>query len=531
MRAVSATAFAVCAWMVTLGLSAGAAGAQAAPQGPLSAIDWLSESVDIPVQSGWPVSAQDDGAAEGITMRPLDRPRPEAVGLFPASRAGLSPTFWGTSAAADLARHVRALPEDALPALRDLQLRLLLAEFVPPAGPDNTAEAMNEVAAEAAPELLLARLEKLYAIGAVDQAGALLDVLEPRDPRLRMMRFEIALLLGQESRACADLMAPSLPPVSEAAEIFCLARNGAWLESEARLIAAEDDGTLDPAYAALLLRFLDAEDDTHEPVATPDPAALARLSPLAWAMLEAVGDYVPSYLLPIAFAHADLRGTIGWRGQIEAAERLVRAGALPPNRLLGLYTERAAAASGGIWERVRAVQALEAALAADNTGAVGAALVRAWPHFVSGELEVPFALLYAEALRTHDLTGAAAEIAFLTGLLSPDYEVVALSAGAAGGRMGALVALARGMPPPAGNGALESALADAFADPPPLSAQAAALLADARPGEAVLTALVALGDPGDLRHLTESLAVLRAVGLEDSARRTALQLMLLERRG
>jgi hypothetical protein len=516
---------------LALMLGVSAAVAQSSGQGPLSAIDWLSESVDIPVQSGWPVSPQEDGSEDAITMRPLDRPRPEAVGLFPASRAGLSATFWGTSTGADLARLVRALPEDALPALRDLQLRLLLAEFAPPAGSDGFTQTMDGAATDAAPDLLLARLEKLYAIGAVDQAGALLDVLEARDPRLRMMRFEIALLLGQETRACADMLAPSLPPVSEAAAIFCLARNGEWLQSEARLIAAEDEGTLDPEYAALLLRFLDAEDDTHEPASSGDPTALARLSPLAWAMLEAVGDYVPSYLLPIAFAHADLRGTIGWRGQIEAAERLVRAGALPPNRLLGLYTERAAAASGGIWERVRAVQALEAALAAGTTQAVGAALVRAWPHFVSGELEVPFALLYSDALAAHALTGAAAETAFLMGMLSPEYEAVALAAQAQNGRESALIALARGMAPP-GTSALESALADAFTDPPPLSAQAAALLSDARPGEAVLAALVALSDPGDLRRLlTESLAVLRAVGLEDSARRTALQLMLLERRG
>jgi len=498
-----------------------AGGALGQGSGPLSAIDWLSESVDIPVQSGWPVTPEDEAPMPEITMRPLDRPRPDAVGLFPASRAGLSAALWGDSTASDLAALVDALPEDTLPALRDLHLRLLLAEFTPPRE--------DEVSTDPSP-LLRARLEKLYEIGALDQAGALLEALEPSDPALRLMRFEIALLLGQEAGACADVLAPAPAPLSENAAIFCLARAGDWPAAEARLEQASAAATLPAEEVALLVRFLDIEDDTHEPAPPPDPATLSRLSPLDWAILEAVGDYVPSHHLPVAFAHADLRGTIGWRGQIEAAERLVRAGALPANRLLGLYTERAAAASGGIWERVRAVQALDAALAGGDAGVIGAALLRAWPQFLSGELEVPFALLYAPALDPARLSGAAAETAFAVGMLSPDYETLALATETPTGRQAALVAVARGLPPP-GSGALESALSEAFADPPPLSPAAAALLADNRPGEAALAALVALGNPVDLRSLSESLGVLRAIGLEDTARRTALQLLLLERRG
>jgi putative component of toxin-antitoxin plasmid stabilization module len=39
------------------------------------------------------------------------------------------------------------------------------------------------------------------------------------------------------------------------------------------------------------------------------------------------------------------------------------------------------------------------------------------------------------------------------------------------------------------------------------------------------------GTAGDLRGVTDGLAVLRHIGLEDAARRTALELMLLDRRG
>jgi putative component of toxin-antitoxin plasmid stabilization module len=59
------------------------------------------------------------------------------------------------------------------------------------------------------------------------------------------------------------------------------------------------------------------------------------------------------------------------------------------------------------------------------------------------------------------------------------------------------------------------------------------MLDEARVGEAILwgMARIARGVQGDLRGVTEGLALLRAAGMEDVARRTALQLMLLERRG
>jgi hypothetical protein len=52
-------------------------------------------------------------------------------------------------------------------------------------------------------------------------------------------------------------------------------------------------------------------------------------------------------------------------------------------------------------------------------------------------------------------------------------------------------------------------------------------------GEAILLAIsrISRGVQGDLTGVTEGLAFLRHVGLEETARRTALQLMLLERRG
>ena len=61
----------------------------------------------------------------------------------------------------------------------------------------------------------------------------------------------------------------------------------------------------------------------------------------------------------------------------------------------------------------------------------------------------------------------------------------------------------------------------------------ALVLEERRLGEALLMAAdrIGRGVQGDLRGVTEGLSLLRLAGLEDIARRTALELMLLERRG
>jgi hypothetical protein len=116
-------------------LAAGLCPLPLAAQGPLSAIEWLQDSVLVPDPDGLQPVTPPTGDAwmDGvITMRPLDRVQPDAVGLFPAARVGLPRDFWQPSTAEELAPLVADLPEDTLPALRTLAYRLLLAEFDAP---------------------------------------------------------------------------------------------------------------------------------------------------------------------------------------------------------------------------------------------------------------------------------------------------------------------------------------------------------------------------------------------------------------
>lgn len=505
---------------------------------PLSAIDWLSQPVTAPAETAAvaqpaptaprqqprsdeaPVT-KDGGLPADVAVSVLGGPSPDAVGLLTPAQTGFPHALWGLGLTDEAAAALTRADPVGLPALQSLLNTLLLAEALPPADAGDEGR------------LLMARIDKLLALGALDQAQALLDAALPaRTAELFRRSFDVALLTGNEDRACAALVeAPDLSPTLPT-RVFCMAREGDWAAAALTLRTAEAIGHVSKTESALLSRFLDP--DLYE--SDPAPAPPKPVTPLIWRLYEAIGEPLPTATLPLAFAHADLSERAGWKAQVEAAERLARAGAISPNLLLGLFTQREPAASGGVWDRVDAFQRFDAALQAGDLTAVEQRLPLAYARMADAELEVPFAALFAEKLAQMALTGDSARIAYDLGLLSPDFARLSKSRHAPGDLRGAFLAgLAQGsvkglMPPDS----MARAIQPAFdGSEPVLSDDAKLLLNQSRIGEALLLAMarIEVGLHGELAKLAEGLALLRKLGLEDTARRTALELMLLERRG
>lgn len=498
-------------------------GTPALAQTPLSAIDWLSDSVAaepervvlplLPIEK--PVS---NGAGiETITVTPLDAVSADAVGLLPTSTTGLPRDLWGGSRSSDLVALFAALDTDLLPGLQELVMTLLLAELDPPMDSDSTSR------------LFLARIDALLARGAVDQAQALLDRAGPDKPELFRRWFDASLLNGTEQNSCERLSnTPDLSPTLTT-RIFCLARLGDWNAAALTLDTGRALGDLTEAEVTLLERFLDAESFDGQ-ARLPIPA---RPSPLTFRLFEAIGEALPTTTLPLAFAHHDLSPNAGWKAQINAAERLARNGVVPPNLLLGLYTERRPAASGGVWARVKALQDFDAAMQSGNSEKVAATLPMVWREMKGRGLEVVFARLYTEPLTALSLPDSAARLAFRIGLLSAESEAIAATYKPVDALDSFLIAVARGtvedVTPP---GDLARAIKDGFTDATPPAALAT-LIDAGNLGAAILHAVALANDGvnGDLDKLADALSLLRAVGLEQAARRTALQSLILDLHG
>jgi hypothetical protein len=407
---------------------------------------------------------------------------------------------------------LQAQKTDGLPAMQDLLKTLLMAEADPPLG------------ASASGGLFQARVDRLLDIGAIEPAQALLEQAGSDTPDLFRRWFDVALLTGSEDMACRTLKSRIDVAPTYAARIFCLARTGDWSAAALSLNTHRVLGDISEDEEALLSRFLDPElYEGEPPLGTPD-----RISPLVFRLYETIGERMTTNRLPRAFAHADLRNQVGWKSQLEAAERLARHGAISGNVLFALYTSRRPSASGGVWDRADAIQDFDTAIRDNDPDAIARTLPTAWDAMKFVKTEIAFAQAYGADLVDVPLTGEAAEVAIKVGLLSPSYEATAI-ARPTGDPF--LIALARGIPQSVPTShPLREAISDGFGTvTPPETLQA--MTANGQLGEAILRsiALLDVGMDDDPQSLSEALAFLRSVGLEDVARRAGLQLLILER--
>ena len=493
---------------------------------PLSAIDWLSESVEQPPEvvavapdPGTQATRTPDpnepavansATTPSVSVQPLGGPTPRILGLLPMSATGFQVDLWAKSEGDTLAALLMAEEIDTLPAVQDLLTSMALTQAMPPLEGANGGMFFQ------------ARIDKLLAFGALEPAQAMLELAVPDTPPLFQRWFDVSLMTGTEDTACRSLQdKPDVAP-TPSARIFCLARSGDWSAAALTLNTGLALGDIDEATGDLLSRFLDPDLYEGEPsLSAPD-----RITPLTFRMFEAIGEPLSTNGLPRAFSHADLRANVGWKGQLEAAERLARSGAIADNALIGLYTARVPAASGGVWERAKAVNRLEAALEAEDADQTGAALTRLWAEARAVGVAVPLARTYGAQLLEAEVSGDQATL-FKFLLLSDRYEDAALDPDLAATDP-FLAAVARGdttdVPAPRPGYPL---VRDAFAAAP--DADLVAMAAEGRTGEAILRTVAVLqqGIDGDREAFKTALATLRALGLEDVARRTALQYLLL----
>lgn len=400
-------------------LTAGLALPSGAQEAPLSAIDWLSQPIaDQSLRGGTPRPAE-AATASGIdnfeiTATPLDGPTVTPVGLIAADIAGFSNALWAETDQNELIRAIETLPALHSPAARELLFRLLIIRA--PVGSSD----------QAAPTR--ARAEKLADLGAVEEAVALLLAEGLTTPENFDLFFDLSLLIEKEDIACARWATNRRLSARSEVKTFCLARAGQWDAAITTFYASEALGDFTPTMADLLASFLDPElADTLE-IPSPD---MRKLTPLEFRLRSAAGQPVPTLGLPLGFALSDLQKTVGWRAELEAAERLAREGVISATQLLEVYTRRSPAASGGVWERVDAVQELDHALGKLSSAEIGPLLLRAWDEMAAAGLANTLARLFGKKLSklplAEEFQSVQTRLALLSGTapITPTFAIAA----------------------------------------------------------------------------------------------------------
>ncbi len=493
---------------------------------PRSAIPWLSESLRAEETRNW-TSIQAPGRTEEAEATESEIQTLESVGLLTPSQTGFPADLWGKSSAEEVQTALLGHRLGGVPETRAAFLRVLLAETRPPLGVGKT------------PDVLLARLDRLLDMGALDQAEALLERTGYSSHELFRRAFDVAILTERTARACAALRStPSLSPTLPA-RIFCLARDGDWNAAELTLTVGQTIGAIPDEKAVTLAWFLDPQlfEGSEEP-AIPKP-----LTALDFVLRDSVALPRPSGPLPLAFLHLDISEEAPMRARIEAGERLVRVGVVAPNVLFFAYRAGRPAASGGVWDRAAAIQSLDAALADGTPETIAEALENADHRLSDHGLRLAFAQSFAEPLArlgpTRFPRTTQRQIFELLLLAGDSRAAMTWHSARQDPRQQLLMHLIDAetpLPEPDRLSDIERATMEGLSELPPGFNEEAEFLiqmsSSGQPGLAFLRVLAMLEDgletdPGDLRT---ALHILTRIGLTRTASRIALETLLLQPR-
>ena len=480
----------------------------AALANPKSAIPWLTESLEAPPVSSGGTTTPSQPDATGIVETPLSAPVRDGLGILPPDLTGFPRDLWAGTSLPSATFLLETTPLAGPPSLRALFLQVLMAETDPPFG------------ASDASGFLLSRIDRLMAFGALEQAEALIERAQPDTEPLFRRWFDIALLTGRADLACAALEnSPMMAPTSKV-RIFCLTRTGDWDAAQIALNAAADLGTITKDEATLFSMFIDPA--LSEELAPPPPGR--PMKSLEFVMRGATGLPIPRRELPPAFFHTDLENYIPIRYRISSAERLVGEGVVAPSVLFAAYREEEPAASGSIWDRAAAVQAFDGSLLAADLG----------PHLQALDAE-----MHPNGLRAAAATEIASRLAtYAPAEIPPEWHDLVAAYILLGGEAEAasawvseksrsdirLAAAIVAGEPASGLGRAFSGAPEDITDP-----AIAALIEKNRYGEALMEAIGRLASDERVEEddAIRALAGLRALGLDDAARRIAVERLLL----
>ncbi|MHA1127782.1 MAG: hypothetical protein ACTSRN_02385 [Alphaproteobacteria bacterium] len=496
-------------------------------QTPLSAIDWLSESIKDPPEFQLtpdseplvPLTFQDIKIETNLS--PVS---PDAIGLLAPYLTGFSADLWGNMRAAEVADLLANHQNTGVPEAKNVFRRILLAQTNP--APDDTQNGL----------ILQTRIDRLFEIGALDAAEALVALDTTVNPELFARMFDIAILTQRTTKTCDILKAAPALSNDLSTRVYCLARGGDWNAAALTLSLGASIGAIEPAREEMLIRFLDPELFEGE----PNPVAPTPLTVMDFILREAVFLPRPAGRMPLPYLYRDIGTRAPQRARMKASERLVKAGSMPANLLFAAYRDGDAASSGGIWGRASSVQGLDAALTRGNPNIISRKLIDATQALASNGLWVAMADEYAKPLSRliyssefEDIRSLVVELLLLSGTSSDawlDYEKLNVR------QRLALAVIHKEQPVFAENDALAHAVAAGLWGQKPDSLLAKRMLRtldNGRQGQVILAALKLLSDGAmsDPEGIRTGLYVLSAAGQSKAAERIAVQILLLPQGG
>lgn len=261
-----------------------------------------------------------------------------APGLFDDQHQGLGSRLWQGNTAAQLTGLLPTLSAPVTqPSLRDLQLRLLLTQAP---GPISTAGIDSLVAL---------RAERLHAMGFDTEAMLISKQVADNIAADPQGAVEKLLIAGDNDTACANVRqqianTPRPQAFWQRALIFCQIVKGQNEQASISLDLLREQVNSDPrnkdfiAVAAILMGDSKPQ-NLKSPISNPEPL-LASMMKRASMKVDGVAGTTPAQPVgPAAQAAVARDAGKPLADRIKAAEFAFAAGLLPPDELIGLYSQ------------------------------------------------------------------------------------------------------------------------------------------------------------------------------------------------
>ena len=318
-------------------------------ESPLSAIDWLSNTISNPPHFLTEPQSRSNirNSFTGISEEPLPRVSRNTVGVYAGQRFGFPHDLWSGDDETELASLIDQLPVIRIFQLQSFTKKLLISELPPPTSTPGVEESGGI--------FLKKRIEKLVKVGALDEAETLINLSLPNILGLVNVWEDVSLLTNRPDNLCNTILNSFGLDVTPAVKVICLARSGDWNAAAILLTSAATLGQIDVELETLLIKYLDPEVD----ISVKSESLKSTRSPLYFFLKRSSGVQSQTETAPISFLYSDLNRNVALRKRVYAAERLAAKAVINSNTLFSIYRTSTPSASGGIWKRMRHVQELD----------------------------------------------------------------------------------------------------------------------------------------------------------------------------
>ena len=379
---------------------------------PTNAIEWLLQTDDNKIESLSNTEDIKDRQTPNLiittsNLKPIDL---NSLGIIPSNITGIDTDIWRKVNEQTLYNELQSLPDLQFHSAQTFLKRVLISETNPPL--------LSKKSRLSGSLYLIARLDKLIKIGALDEAESLINQVAQINSDLFIRLSKISFLTGRLGPMCDKLnKQPSLSN-DLSVRVICLSKLNDWNAAVLILSSAVSLNLLDKNREMLLINYLDPDVSLQ----TTLPFDYTNFDEIDFYLGNLAKNFNSKLTDSVKYHYASHINNNNLVDKILAAEALVTKKSISVSTLFDIYRSNTIEGSKGFWGRMRAIKNLDQNLERNNEQSVGIAIERTIEEMYLANLLFTLAPEYAAKLENfnvlknrNDLNNAFAIIFALSG--------------------------------------------------------------------------------------------------------------------